>query len=212
MLQIQKGNPPWVEFKTISVEDHAKTQETGAKAFKDVDMALIYPAGSKDCVEKVAVEWLEQIKRQAANGLYDEGWARDFALHYKRWKEGQEEILAGTPLVVLKGVGPSQIEQCKIARIHTVEALAQANEGQISLMGMGGRALKQQAMDYIQSTSGSKEAIESLKAQLAEKDAAIADLQAKNTAKDAMLASFESRLALLEAAKPKRGRPKKVEA
>lgn len=169
MIEIQEARPPYVQFEMRAVEDRAASQEQGHYVAKDVVFAIITPAGSRDRYERIADEWL----RNMADQVRQERLPAEWLSHYKKllaaWREGREAPESGTPVRNWPVVSPAQVEMLINLRIRTVEDLAVCNEEAITRMGMGGRSLKQKAVDWLASaanTGKEVEAIASLRVEL----------------------------------------------
>ena len=176
-MEINKENrPPFVTFEIRAVEDRDATIEAGHYVAKDVNYALIRPVGSKDCVERVADEWFAQLDRDTASGRFPREWLLAFKGVYKDWKEGNETPLSGTPIVTWPGVSPAQAKNLIALRVFTVEDLAAANEEVMGRVGMGCRALKQKAIDWLATAGDSGKVVAELEALRA----ANADLKLRN--------------------------------
>ena len=117
---------------------------------------------------------------------------------YLAWKQGQVLPESGTPLGAWPAVNPQQAEALKSVGLHTVEAIASANEGVLSKPPLPNmREIKRQAVAWLEGRSAAEQA------------ATIAALQERNEAMLAMLAELQA-----DKAEEKRGpgRPRKVEA
>lgn len=154
MPEIQQARPPYVQFELRAVEDRAASQDAGHYVAKDVAYAIITPAGSRDRIEKIAEEWLRDMGEQVRQERLPIEWHRHYQTIYAAWKEGREAPETGTSIRQWPVVSPAQVELLINLRIRTVEDLAAANEEAIARMGMGGRALKQKAVDWLASASG----------------------------------------------------------
>ena len=53
-MEAMKSRPPFVMFETRALPDRAATEKAGIMQYKNVNFALITPAGSRDVVEKIA--------------------------------------------------------------------------------------------------------------------------------------------------------------
>lgn len=156
----QKQYPPYVEFETRAEEDREKTIATGRPVFKDVDYALVRALGSKDCVEKNAVEWLAHLDHQAMIRAYNPEWAKFFREQYTEWKRGEEVTQFGTHIKNWAGLSPGVYQTLIAARITTIEAVADANEESLTRIGMGSRDLKQRAQAWLDASTNSATADE----------------------------------------------------
>ena len=143
--------PPYVRFKRVAVRDNAKSVEMGYEVTRDEDFACITPPGSRDCVEKVATEWLKEIEAKSRNG--DQGWpfefVQGFRMAYEQYLQQNEMPPMGTPIRGFMLLQPSEQQRCLSANILTVEDLASANEQAIGRIGMGARALSEKAAAWL---------------------------------------------------------------
>ena len=155
-MEIKQDRPAYVTFERRAVEDRQATLDNGMYMSKDVDFALITPMGSKDRVERVVSEWLEVLKQQAAEQRIPLEWVRAYKEAYAAWKEDREIPLDGHAIVNWPVASPAQVKLLLDLRVRTVEDLAQANEETIARLGMGGRALKQRAVDFLDSREAGK--------------------------------------------------------
>lgn len=148
-MEIMKSRPPFVMFETRALPDRAATEKAGIAQYKNVNFALITPAGSKDVVEKIADEWFVQIKKQAMDGAYPADWVPYFELRYAEWKKGNEMPDNGTPLKMWPAITPADIAVLHAAKIYTVEDLAALPESGFQSIGMGARVLREKAQAWL---------------------------------------------------------------
>lgn len=148
-MQAQEARPPYVTFELRAVEDRAETIAKGHPVYRDVAFAYITPQGSKDRIEQVVTEWFVKLERQVQDGRFQRSWLTHYQNAFKAWQDGQEIPESGTPVKNWPSATPAQIKVLLELRVRTVEDLAQANEETISRLGMGGRALKQRAVDWL---------------------------------------------------------------
>ena len=142
--------PPYVRFEQRAEEDRNASIESGHYVAKDVNYALITPPGSKDCVEKIAEEWLDQIKKKAIEGSFPAAWAEHFAFAYKQWLLDNTVPETGTPIKGWALIGPAMQQQILQANIRTVEDLAVMNEAGLQRIGMGARDLQNKAKAWLE--------------------------------------------------------------
>ena len=182
--------PPYVRFKRVAVRDHAKSTDAGYEVTRDEDFACITPPGSRDCVEKVAAEWLKEIEAKSRNG--DQGWpfafVQGFKMAYEQYLQQNEMPPMGTPVRGFPLLQPSEQQRCLSANILTVEDLATANEQSLSRIGMGARAMSEKASTWLRSRDDGSARVASenvnlraendrLKDQLAKAQESIRDLE-----------------------------------
>lgn len=149
-----KERPPYVVFKMIPQEDRAASEESGHYVSKDVCFAVITPQGSKDKIERNADEWIKYITDQAKEGRFPQEWVSGYKHALAEYREGREVPESGTPIVNWPALSEAQRENILRANIRTVEDLANANEAACAEIGMGARALKQQAQAWLDASEG----------------------------------------------------------
>jgi len=193
MMQLEE-RPPYVQFEMREIEDRQGTLDNGHYTAKEVPFALITPSGSKDQIERQADEWLEMLKQQTQEGRFKPEWLSGYTEHYRMWKEGQSPVLEGTDVRTWPAASASQVKLLRDARLLTVEDLARANEEAISRLGMGGRALKDRAVQWLKSASDIGKQAE----EVAALKAANEDLSARNASLEAQLKELSESVAALK--------------
>lgn len=148
-MEIAKPRPPYVTFELRPVEDRDASLKSGCHVSKDVAYAIITPAGSKERTEKIAEDWIQQLRQHTKEGRFPEEWLSHYVNMYAAWKQGNEIPVNGTPLRLWPAISPAQLKTLLGLNFMTVEDLAAANEEGISRLGMGGRALKQRAVEWL---------------------------------------------------------------
>ena len=179
---IMEARPPYVTFELRAEEDRTASIESGKYVARDVEYALITPQGSKDRVERNAEEWLAHITAESRDGRFPEPWVKHYREAFAAWKSGQELPVNGTPILTWPAVSPANVKMLLDLNIRTVEELAQATEEAISHIGIGARALKQRAIDYIAQSGDAGKAsaeMEVLRTENSEMKKQLADLTAK---------------------------------
>lgn len=183
MPEVAAERPPYVSFEMRAIEDRTASQETGHFVCKNVAYALVTPAGSKDVFEGIADQWLSQKRIDARQGRFRPEWLEAIERGYDAWKKGLEAPINGHDLALWPVISPAQVKMLQNLNVRSVEDLAAVNEETISRMGMGGRALKQKAADWL-STAGDRgkvtEELTKLKLRLTTLEQENASLREKN--------------------------------
>lgn len=169
---MMQERPPYVEFKRSTAERRypvldaeGKTHpQAGQLYYVDVDLVKITQIGGKDTVEKVVSDWIENCKVNVQAQRMPREWLMHYELTYQKFKEGQEVPIQGTPIRNWPLLTPAQVENCTSRGIRAVEDLAAANEQTLNALGMGSRALKQQAVDYLAAKQDTAPLVEQLNA------------------------------------------------
>lgn len=175
--------PPYVQFEVRDIEDRTASIEKGHYVGKDIDFAIITPPGSKDKVERPALDWLAHLDEMVKLDRFNADWARQFRQAYKNWKEDAEPSVEGYDLRYWPGVTPSQYKQMKMLRLRTVEDVATMNEETINRLGAGGRSLKDRARTFLETSQRHGVASEAESALRAENE----DLRAQQARMQAQL-------------------------
>lgn len=179
--------PPYVVFETRPVENRTKTLEAsnGLPVYDDIPFAIITPPGSKDQIERVASEWFEEKASQVRAGRWPAEWHNAFKSAYEAWTKDEEPPVNGLSIRQWPGLTKSQYESLRNIRVMTVEDVAAMNEEAIGRLGMGGRALKQRAQEFLttaKDVGASAERIAALQAQVtglqSERDGLVKRLEA----------------------------------
>lgn len=165
-----------------------------------VDWVLIAPPGpgfertrTWHRVERIRPpeDWDESKRQSLTYRVMADKWSV-IGPAYEAWKAGADIPETGTPLEAWSGVTADQTKFLKGLGIRTVEDVRDMTEATISQLRFpNARKLPALARDYLDG------------ADLAQKDATIAEMRERMAAMEAMLE---------EAAKPKRGRPPKGES
>ncbi|OJW29860.1 MAG: hypothetical protein BGO51_06165 [Rhodospirillales bacterium 69-11] len=92
---------------------------------------------------------------------------------YRAWKEGRDTAREGTPLELMVGDG-ALLHTLKAANVHTVEQLAGLTDGQLDIVPIDGRGLRERARKRLEMLKSAKDA-----AAEEAKDAEIKELKAK---------------------------------
>lgn len=169
MMEMQ-ARPPYVVFEMRAIEDRGASQAAGHYVAKDVPFAIVTPAGSKDRYENLADNWFKMLRTEVRAKRFPQQWLDHFQAQYDAWKRGEEGSLNGTPLKTWPVLSPAQYKACRQAHLLTVEDLAAANEETIMRLGMGARALKQKAVDWLASAASTGRVTEEIVALRAAKE------------------------------------------
>lgn len=189
-MEEMKARPPFVQFEIRAAEDRAASIAEGRYIAKDVIYAIITPAGSKDRIERVADEWFRHLAEQVAQDRFDRTWYAHYKQAFADWKEGREPPVSGTDIRQWPVVSPAQLKLLMDLKVRSVEDLAAANEETIMRLGMGGRALKDKAVNWLASAKSIGQASEALSALQVANQA----LTERNAALEAKIQQFEARL------------------
>lgn len=192
-MQAAEARPPYVTFEIRAEEDRTASIAEGHYVAKDVHYAIITPQGSKDRIERVVFEWFDNLTAQVQQERFPQEWLSRFQAAYEAWKKGQELPLSGTPVMTWPAVSPAQVKVLQTAHVLTVEDLAAANEETITRLGMGGRALKQRAVEWLAASKNTGKHAE----EMAALKASNSDLAAQNEKLGKQLAELSKQVEAL---------------
>ena len=202
--QIFAERPPFVRWEEREFGlNQPESEKAGRPIPRIVVMACITPHASKDCIEKPAEEWLEQIRLKAAKGEYNPEWLRYFRASYEEWKLGNELPREGTPVKTWQLTNREQCNRLITLGYRVIEDLAQVPDSALGEIGLDGRYLRDLARNWIQ--EGKDKGVTAVA--LANANADIERLKALND-------ELVSRLERLESQEPHKrgpGRPRKEE-
>jgi hypothetical protein len=193
MVEVAAERPPYVTFEVRAIEDRNASIEQGHYVAKDVDFALITPAGSKDRIERVVAEWFAKLEEDVRSQRVDPAWPAAFKEAYKAWKDGREIPVNGTPILTWPSLSPAQVKTLIDCQLRTIEDLAVVNEDTLARIGMGGRALKQRAIDWLASAASIGKPSEELSKLKTENS----DLKQQNTDLLAKVKGLEAKVQVL---------------
>ena len=181
-VHIQQARPPHVVYERRAEEDRAASIEQGRYVSRDVDYAIVTPAGSKDRVERVVSDWFLMLAGEVKAERWPQVWLDQLRAGYDSWTRGQTPPESGTPLATWPALSPAQVKNWAQIGIRTIEELAEANEEALSAYGMGSRDMKSRAGLFLENAKSDS-----------------GPLVAKLRAAEELIASMEVRMKSLEA-------------
>jgi hypothetical protein len=177
-MQAQEARPPYVRFDYRAEEDREASIREGQYTAKNVAYALITPQGSKDQFEYRAEDWFANLRQQVVENRFPEEWLERFTRNFAAWKNNEEIPLEGTSVKNWPIASPAQVEMMVKLGLRTVEDMASANEESLQRLGMGGRTLKQQAINWLATAQDTGK----VSAELSRLQAENEDLRVRNSA------------------------------
>lgn len=148
---IMEARPPYIRFERRAQEAR---DEQGLRRYVDQDFALVTAHGSKDTVEKIVAEWFPRLREEVRQQRFDPRWLAHYEASYAAWKSGEDMPVDGLSVKLWPAASAAEVKVLLQANCFTVELLAEANEEMIHRLGMGGRSLKQRAVDWMKGMTG----------------------------------------------------------
>lgn len=155
MIQ-QNNGLPYVYYTVASKE----SKDADGHVTRDNEYtAHIVSRGSKDEHVHEAESWVEGLRQKGiGRGPFDtqaeeygQVWYPRFRKMLDDFKAGEEMKHPGTSLRSILAFMKSEVAQAEAVHIYSLEDLAVANEEAIRHMGIGGRALKDKAVQLLAS-------------------------------------------------------------
>lgn len=137
-------------FKTVAIQNMAKSREAARPIYDDVEMVEIRLAA--DPLYKPA--YPAHSFWRNINGI-PHTYAMRWPEQYKRFKDGGVQAVSGTPLEELPFLTAAKRSELKALSIYTAETLAAIDGQNMKRLGIGGRELSAQAKAYLDNASGS---------------------------------------------------------
>lgn len=141
-----------VEFYMDTKENPARSREEGRPIFEDVEMVKIQIVGDPKNTLISPAHYAS--KRHPETG---EPWtyAEQYPEHYRFFKDNADQQgAAGTPLTEVPWLTAAQRAELKALKIYTVDGLAGLDGTALQRLGMGGRALKDKAVAWLDQAAG----------------------------------------------------------
>ena len=197
-----------VRFYKRPVQQEQESIEAGRPIYKEFDFVHICVAG--DTLTEIDTYVLPSHKTR-----FPIQWAQ-----YQNRVGASEPDVIGTPVAEWPLVSKSQAEELRALKFYTVESIANASDQQLQRIGMAAGmspyAFRDKAKSFLNLATSSAETdkrdqeINSLKEELAKKDAETAKMKAET---DAKLAQMQDQMAaILAAVGEKKPRKRKAEA
>lgn len=194
-VELMKAKPPFVQFEYRSVEQRDASLAAGHFVGKDIAYVKVTQRGSKDTYEAVADEWYAYLRQEMRAERFPEEWYDKLLKAYSNWKDGNGEIIEGTPLREWPPIRPSVLRTCIEIGLLSVEDLAGSNEEAVARIGLGGRQLRQMAIDWLKEAEGSAGTVARLNAIRQENEA----LKVRNESLEAQVKALAARVEALAA-------------
>lgn len=136
---VKPASPDLVRFFSKPKKNKKKSLEAGRPIFEPQERVEIFTAGDKDSIIDRPVDKMDMY-------IY-----RDKYIAFKR---GLAQEVTGTLLTVWAGVPPERCQDLAYFKVKTVEQLAEVPDSAIQTMGIGARAEREKAREYLEVMKG----------------------------------------------------------
>lgn len=143
--------PPYVIWEMRPVEDRNASITAGHSVEKDVAFAIITRPGSRDTLEKEALVWLAELKK---NRELPGNWYPAFQQSFEQWVKGETADVIGTPIKGWGALGTGAQRTLIAAGITSVEDLAAMPDQDLQNVGTGAISFKQKAKAFLEAANG----------------------------------------------------------
>jgi hypothetical protein len=131
-----------------------KLSKEGVPIFRDVEYVTVRQPGNVDSIIYELDKWLNSVIPSELNsGRLHPDIAEYYRRQAKRFREGQEIPVEGTPIKTWPVLTPAQAETVLGIHIRTVEELANLADDGVRRLGMGGIDLKNKAKAWLAAAS-----------------------------------------------------------
>ena len=138
-----------VVFRLHGIEDTPASVAAKHLIVKDIEVCDISFAGNKSTVGTFPADEVADWFDDGETGYRRERTYKEkYAAEYAAFKSGESHSMAGTPLEALN-MSDGKRKELRGANVWTVEALASLDGAALKSLGMGGRDLKNQAVDFL---------------------------------------------------------------
>jgi hypothetical protein len=141
-------------FKTMHFENVRESLKAGRPIYEDVEVCEIRIAGTKDSTVQpshmISPSWeVDEDTGEQRQLTYAERFPRQ----YQQFKAKQQQTKSGTPLDYVPFLTDARRAELRAQNIYTIEALAELDGQPLKNLGIGGRDLKNKAVEYLASSS-----------------------------------------------------------
>ena len=171
MSNTERGRPSKITFERCPIENVNRSQEENRVVFDDVDFVTLHQQGSSNTTIHKVEEWWVKLQQQARNNMIPVQWVDEYKQAYEQWIGGKDPIVQGTHLSEWPKMTSAKAEMWNAVHVRTVEELAEANEQTMESFGMGARAMRTEAKEFLESLGSNEKLQEQLATQQAQIDA-----------------------------------------
>jgi hypothetical protein len=179
-----------LRFFTQPVKNNFQSEQHGRAIFDTGLFVEVITPGSTESMPQFQIEL--QLCQEAGGGV------KTNHTYYERFKAQIEAYkskngkyrLDGTPLSQWPNIDVGTVATLNAANIQTVDQLANVSDGNLGSLGVGGRTLREQARQFLQSRQFGVPSAQ-VGADIARKDERIAELEAENAMLKARVAALD---------------------
>lgn len=142
-----------VKFYQDDQKNERLTKERGYAVYEDVDMISINIPGDKQLTITAPADSVCTMPSGDIVAYKDR-----FPEDYERWKQGQGAAVVGLPLKQCPFLSKAEISMLEGQNIFSVEQLSEMGGAPLRNLGPSGRKWQQQALAFLQTAQGTRDA------------------------------------------------------
>lgn len=183
-------------FKNIPLKHGAKSLEAGRPIYEDVEHVELRASGTRNYGVYPATEFSHWEVNPETGEQTKVTYAERFSRQYRQFKEKQQQTKVGTPLDHAPFLTDARRAELRAQNIYIVEQLAEIDGQELKNLGVGGRDMKNRAIEWLADAKSSapnlqlQAELEALRArnQILEED--VANMKQRATATEAQFADM----------------------
>lgn len=148
--------PVVATFEVLAIANPQKSKEAGRPIYDEQEVCRVRFAGNKHTVGVFPAHEVFTQKADESGFVQPITYAMEYKDAYLKFKGGEAQTMAGTPLSELPFLSAGKRLELKALNIHTAETLAGLDGHPLKMLGMNGRELKNQAIAYLETASATK--------------------------------------------------------
>jgi hypothetical protein len=138
-----------VVFKSIAIENPAKTIAAGRPVFDDAEVVEVRFPGRRDYSVFPATAFSDWVTDQFTGEQTKRTYAERFQHQYRQFKMHATQTKQGTPLAYAPFLTEGKRAELRALNIYTVEALSLIDGEDLKNLGLNGRDFKNKAVEYL---------------------------------------------------------------
>jgi hypothetical protein len=139
-------------FKNIAVLDQLATHNAGRPIYNDEESVELHYPGSKNWSAHPATSFSHWATDPLTGEQVKVTYAERFSRQYQQFKAHTTQTKTGTPLANAPFLSEARRAELRAQNIYTVEALASIDGQELKNLGLGGRDMKNAAVEYIETS------------------------------------------------------------
>jgi hypothetical protein len=136
-------------FKNHAALNEAKSREEGRPIYDDIEVVEIRSPGSRDFKVFPANAFSHWQTHPHTGEQTKITYAERFVHQYQQFKRHAAQTKSGTPLDYVPFLSEGKRAELRAQNIYTIEALAAIDGQELKNLGLGGRDLKNAAVEYM---------------------------------------------------------------